>query len=454
MPRTILSWALVTIFAAPGLAAAGPLSLDEAIRHALTHNPELLVADARSAEAESRAKAARGAFLPQLGVQYLARRSDNPLDAFADKLNTRSVTAADLDPAAINQPGASNLRATQLRLELPLYTGGRLSAGARETRALADGAQHSRQFQRQVVAYRTLEAYRRLQAAELAVHIADDAVAAAQEHTETTTRLVRQGRIVVSDRMTAELNQAALESMREQAAGRVRSAREELRIVAGLPPDQDVTVVPWEQLPPPPMPGTEIETQALARRQDLKAQETQIDAARARITAARAAFHPQVGVVAADTWYDENASLDNKSQSIMGVVSFNLFNGGRDWHGVNAAQREAEQAEAHRDATRQAVLRDVRLATSRLSEALARRRIAEQGADKAREAVRLIKQRYGEGRTILIDLLMADRLLVEARQEELNATLGAELAAAGLRLADGSLPLPGDEATSSPAAAH
>ncbi len=61
--------------------------------------------------------------------------------------------------------------------------------------------------------------------------------------------------------------------------------------------------------------------------------------------------------------------------------------------------------------------------------------------------MRLVKQRYGEGRTILIDLLMAERVLVEARNEELTASLGQELSAAQLQLAEGSLPLPGEITT-------
>ena len=56
-----------------------------------------------------------------------------------------------------------------------------------------------------------------------------------------------------------------------------------------------------------------------------------------------------------------------------------------------------------------------------------------------------MKQRYGEGRTILIDLLMAERVLVEARNEELTAGLGQELSAAQLQLAEGSLALPGEK---------
>jgi len=435
------------MLALPVVVQAELLSLDEAVRYALQHNPELRAAQARTAAADDRAKAANGAFLPQLGVSYLARRSDNPLDAFADKLNTRSVTAADLSPAAINEPGTSSLRATTLSIEMPIYTGGRLIAGARAAHDQAETARLAYSYRRQAVAYQTLRAYRNAQAAVLAVQIAEDAVAAARQHAETTARLVRQGRIVASDRLTAELNLSSTESMLAQMQSRQRLALEELRLIAGLPPERELLLPAWERTAPPPAANANAETGALAARQDLKAQEARLRAARAGIVAARSVFHPQVSVVAADSWYDENASLDNKSQSIMGIVSLNLFNGGRDWHGLSAARREAEQAEAELDGVRQTVLRDVRVARSRLTEALARRQIAEQGVDKARETVRLVNQRYGEGRTILIDLLMAERVLVEARTEELNAGVLAELAAAELQLAEGALPLPGETPT-------
>lgn len=442
-PSLILFAALAS---PPFAAAAGLLTLDEAIRHALSQNPELRAADRQVQSADAAAAAAKGAFLPQIGVRYMARRSDNPLDAFADKLNTRSVTAADLTPAAINEPGTSTVHATQLLIELPLYTGGRLVAGMRAADATAEASRLSYERRQQATAYNTLHAYRAAQAAAYALTIAQDAVEAARDHAETAARLARQGRIVASDRLTAELGFASAQGLREQAANRQRLAIEELRLVTGLPADGQLLLPPWEnQVAPAAVSGaTEREQRALATRKDLKAGEAQLAASRTKITAARAAFHPQIGVVAADSWYDDNAALDNKSQSIMGVVSLNLFNGGRDWHGLTAAQRDTEQSELRLEGARQAVRNEVRAAASRLTEASARQKIAAQSVGMARENVRLIKQRYGEGRTILIDLLMAERVLVEARHEELAAALNQELGAAQLQLAEGNLTLPGD----------
>jgi outer membrane protein TolC len=464
MQKNFLSLALWGTLAFPALAvAAGPLSLDEAIRLALTHNPNLRAADRQAQAAGARADAAKGAYLPQLGVSYLVRRSDNPLDAFADKLNTRSVTSADFAPQSLNYPDPSTVHATQITLEMPIYTGGRAQADVRAAGAYAEAARFDYERYQQATAYNTLHAYRAAQAAATTVTIANDAVEAAREHAETTARLVRQGRIVASDRMTAELNLANAESLRVQAANRQRLALEELRLVMGLPADAELVLPAWQSPVTPgrspsaaehmdvrerpaaaPPATTESEQTALATRKDLKANEALLTASRTKISAARSAFLPQVGLVAADAWYDDNAALDNKSQSIMGVVSMNLFNGGRDWHGLTAAQHEAERHELRLEGMQQAVRGEVRAAQSRLTEATARRQIAAQSVEKARETVRLVKQRYGEGRTILIDLLMAERVLVEARNEELSAALGQELSSAQLQLAEGSLPLPGE----------
>lgn len=448
MPRNFPSLVLLAAILLPTCnAAAELLSLDAALRHALTQNPALRAADRQAQAADARADAAKGAFLPQIGVRYLVRRSDNPLDAFADKLNTRSANPADFSSAqSLNYPDTSTIHATQLSVELPLYTGGRLVAGLREAGATASATRLNYEHSRQVTAYNTLHAYRSAQAAASASTIAHDAASAAREHAETTARLARQGRIVASDRMTAALNLATAEGLREQAAHRQRLAIEELRLVTGLAADAELLLPPWEtQTTPIAVPAAaHSEQRALATRKDLKANEAQLVASRAKISAARAAFQPQVGVVAADSWYDDSAALSNKSQSIMGVVSLNLFNGGRDWHGLTAAQRDTEQTELRLEGMQQTVRAEVRAAASRLSEATARRRIAAQSVDQARENVRLVKLRYGEGRTILIDLLMAERVLVDARNEELTAGLGQELSAAQLQLAEGSLPLPGD----------
>ncbi len=446
--RIILAVALCVALGASATARAEAFSVEQAVSYALAHNPDLLAANARRDAAAARAQAASGARLPSLGVSASARASNNPLDAFADKLNTRSVTTPDFDPARLNHPGTSDLYMTQLALRLPVYTGGRLSADVMSADEMEKSARLQYERDREITAFQTLQAYLNVQAAQEGLGIADDAVSAAREHAATTARLSREGRIVVSDKLTAEVNLAAVQSQREQAVTRLATARNQLKLVMGLPLDDDVTVsaaglgADTSGTTDP----ADSESRALAARKDLAALRAVGQAATARIQAARAAHKPKVDFIAASNWYDDRPGFDSHSSSIMGVVSLDLYAGGRHRDEISAALAEDSEMQWRVQALEQRIRNDVRTAHDGLREARARHATAADNVERARENVRLVKQRYGQGRTILIDLLQAERTYTEARNEELTSRLNLEVGQAAVRLAEGSLTLPPEAA--------
>ncbi len=437
---------LLVLVAAP--VHAELYTRDEAIAFALAHNPELRAARERLSAADQRREAARGARLPQVGLSLSARTSNNALDAFADKLNTRNVTAPDFDPARLNDPGYSELYMGLLGLRWPVYTGGRVSAqieGAAET-ARATRLQYERA--RELTAHHTLRAYLNVQMAEQGLAIAEDAVAAAAEHARTTANLVREGRIVTSDKLTAEVNLAAMESNRAQARSRLERARNQLRLVMGLPGGVTPAVTaPEAALPAPAALSArleDIEAAALSARKDLAAARALQAAAQANVEAARAAHLPQIDVIASHNRF-ANSEASDYSNSVMGVLALDLYSGGRPSAEIAAAAAEAKQAQWQTQAQEQAVRNDVREAIEALREARERHGIATGNVARARETVQQVKVRYGQGRTILIDLLQAERALVEARNEELGARFGLETGYAALELAQGTVRLPAFE---------
>ncbi len=423
------------------------LGLDEAVAYALAHNPELAAARARLAAAGEAQAAARAARLPEINLRYSARRSDNPLDAFADRLNTRSVTSADFDPARLNDPGTSTLHATELSIAWPLYTGGRIEAGVRVASHQALAARHHYERLRETVAYQTRVAYLQAQAAEAAVRILEEAVRAMQDHAKTTARLLAERRIVASDKLSADVNLALVESQRAQAFARARRAHERLGLVLGLAPHEPLPRLPlWRQEAAATTAGGDIgpalERAALEQRADLKAFAAERDAAQAGIDAARAAFRPQLSIGAARHWYGDEPALDNASDSLLAAVSLNLWRGGRDHHELERAAKEAEAAAARLEAARLEAVAEVRAAVTALAEARTRVQISADNVGKAQRAAELVRRRYGEGRTLLLDLIQAERVLTESRLEKLNATLALALAETELAYASGRL-LPG-----------
>ncbi len=278
------------------------------------------------------------------------------------------------------------------------------------------------------------------------MRIADDAVAAAEEHARTTARLVREGRTVLSDRLTAEVHLAAMQAEREKAKTHAARMRDRLRIVIGLPLSTPIEVTPLPATKPVTIPAAGEDT-ALAKRKDLEAVRALNSAAVARVDSARAANLPRVDVMAAGNWYDDNVGFDNRSTSVMGVLSMDLYAGGRHQAGIAAAKAEQLEQESRVRTAEDTVRADVRAAHDRLREGVARHAIARENVDRARENVRLIKSRYGQGRTILIDLLQAERALVQARQEELHSRVALETGLNAVRLAEGTLAVAAEPAS-------
>jgi len=422
-------------------ARAETLTLESAVNYALSHNHTLKAAHARAEAAGAQREVASGARLPELGASYAARRSDNPLDVFATKLNTRSVTTSDFDPSNLNNPDYSTLYASQLAVRVPVYQGGRLDANVNAASAQARAAALEYERTREVTAFDAERAYRGLQAAEEGVRIADDAVTAAQGHARTTAKLVREGRTVLSDRLTAEVHLAAMRAEREKALTRVARARDQLRLAMGLSMDTAIEVTALEPATAARLPSPD-ETAALARRKDLEAIRALNTAAEARVVGARAAHWPRVDLTASGNWYDDNPGFDNRSAAVMGVVSMDLYAGGRHQANIASAKAEQQEQESRVRTAEDMVRADVRGAYDRLREASARHAIASENVARARENVRLVQARYGQGRTILIDLLQAERALVEARQEELQSRVALATGLNAIRLAEGTLEVP------------
>jgi outer membrane protein len=440
--RTLAGFAVCFLVTAS--ARAEIVDLDRAIARALAHNPELRAHAAQRDAAQAQRRAADSARLPQVGMHYSARSSDGALDAFSDRLLTGNVSIADFDPARLNNPERSTLYAAQLVVTFPLYAGGRLVADTASAAQQAQARQLHYERAREILAFETLRAYHDTQAANAARAIVDDAVRTTDDHVRTIAQLVREGRAVKSDRLSAEVALANYRSMHAQATTRAARALDTLKRLMNATPANDVEVAPT--LPEiglsAPRERAAMEQDALATRKDIAGTRALLDAARHGIESARAAYKPRVNLVGASNWYGTDAMPDNQSSSVMGIVSFDLYTGGRHRADVDEAVAGVIELEWRAQAVEARSRDEIRAAADALRESTTRLELARANVEKAHEAAQLVNQRYGQGRTILIDLLQSERAWMEARQEALAAHLGVLVNDAALRLAEGTLTPP------------
>ncbi len=425
-------------------AAADLLTLESAINYTLKNKPALLANEQRVSAAHEQFLASDAASQPVVSLSYGVRISDNPLDVFADKLFTQQITTQDFVPGKLNNPDSSELFMTSLTMRWPVYSGGRIEAQLSQSNATYKQRKLLLQRARQQGVFATTQAYLYVIATAKALTIARQAEQAFQHHANSTAKLAREGRIVESDKLSAQVNLAAVKAKYTQSLTRHQHALRRLKRAIGKPVSEVITVNDeWPVIKGLPGNLDSLYKQAQANRIDLLAAVKAIDSARANIDVNNAANKPMVDLVASSNWYDDNFGFDSQSSSVMAIANYRLYDGSiKGKLGAAKAQYKAQQW--HKQALQQSVLSDVKQASDNLFEAKSRIAIAKDNVLLAKKTVRLVKKRYGRGRTILLDLLQSERMYTEACIEKLTSELNLRASQLALLNAVGILNVPNE----------
>lgn len=450
-----LAWTLAAALGAVAApAAARTLAFPEALGLALAASPRLRESRAQEAAANAAQRAAHGAGLPRLSLSVAGSRSDNPLSVFGARLSQRAATFADFGadqftgpaslgvaPQRLDDPGAYDNFNTRLQLDVPLYTGGRAAAEAERAGRLAAAARLGDAAARQTLTYDVLAAYEGLRAARAEQQVTQAAGKAAAALLATTQRLYRQGAALKSDVLTAQVSLGQARLQEQAAANGASDALERLRILTGIPESETVRLGAAAVPVMPAGAPAQLAARALAANPGLRALERQVDAGRAGVTAARAAYRPSFSLVLQHEWNDRTLGLSAPSDTVAGVLKWNLFDFGVTSGDVSRARAEQDAASARLAQAQDDLRLDIRQAWRGARLAAQRVAVSESAAAEATEAQRILRLRYAQGVATLSDTLAGQARLDRARGERVRAEYQERLARAALLRALGELDL-------------
>ena len=438
--RPILALNLI-IFVTSAYAVT-PITLENAVNHALKNNPNLLATQQQVTVAHEQFLSVDAAYQPIISLSYSARISDNPLDAFADKLFTQQITTQDFETSRLNNPDTTELYTTSLSVRLPLYTGGKIEAQQLQSSITYKQRQLLYQRAQQKTVFQTKQAYLYVIAAHKALLIAKQATQAFQNHADSTAKLARQERIVESDKFSAQVTLSKVKSQLEQSQTRYKNAITRLQRVMGMPLNNILsTTTTWPNIEDLQDDLDSLYIKAQKNRADLLAANKSIDSARANIDIADSENNLKLNLVASSNWYDDNLGFDSQSSSLMAVASLNLYDG-TTRSKLGSARAQHKEQQWRRQSLLQTVQSEVKQAFDSLLEAKSRVAIAKDNVVVAKKTVRLVKKRYGRGLTILLDLLQSEKMYVDARLEKLTSEFNLRSSQLLLQNAVGVLDVP------------
>lgn len=413
------------------------LSLRDAIQLALKNNRQIQAAAQQGRAAASRVGQARAAFFPRLDIVEGFNYSDKPTLVFSNLLDQANFQQQNFAINSLNEPTPLSNLSSQIRLEQPLYTGGKISADLRQAKAAAESTQERTTRTQQEVVTRVVEAYYDVLLAEGNLDVIDKALASARAHLERARNLFEKGLVVRSDFLRTQVLVGSLEREKIETDNLVAISRSRLRHLLGLEEEKFALTerVTEDGLPVGELAG--LTSEARQSRHDLKAAEKEVEAALAGIRAAQAGYYPSLGFASQFEGNTRRFTDSGENFAVFVTARWNLFNGLATQERVTEAQALLQQARLLRDDLAQVVALEVEQAHRGL---LASRRqvvVARNNVAQAEESLRIITDRYRVGLVRNVDVLDAATALKRAEQDLLQAQVRSQVFRARLHLATG-----------------
>jgi outer membrane protein TolC len=418
--------------------AVRELTLDQALELAEQQSPVLRASRQDLQSADAQRAIAKAAYLPRVDAVEGWTNTNNPAQAFGILLNQGRFTQAGLDINTLNRPGSIENYRSALNLTQPIYNGGREGLGMRVADLGQVASEEGFESTRQRVLYTVTKAYYDLVLTKGVLKIARETVHIAEANAKQIGSRFKAGSTVKSDVLQAEVRLAAVREEAIRAEQMVRIAGVALRHAIGLDEPVDVN----EMLvggATSQQPLEAVVASALDDRPDYRMLGAELRKAEMQTKLAKSTYLPNFNLQGS---FENNSTFPlgpngQNNYGAFGVFSVNLFNGMSDAAHVRKAKALEEKSREIMAAKRREI--EVEVVEAYYGLAAARERIAvtESAVAQGEENLRILRNRYESGIASVIDLLTAELVLNQAKQNRLRALYDERVGQARQQLAAG-----------------
>ena len=378
-------------------------ALQQLIRSALTHNQDQRLALLRAQEAQAAYDIQHANRLPAIGLGSSHGRARVPGDLNA---SGRSVVAGDQEVFI----GLSSW-------ELDLW--GRvknLSDAALDSYLALDATRHAVQAS---LVKQVAQGYLALRSLDERLELTERTVASREESLRIFRRRAEVGsssRYALTQVQTLVHQAKAIETqLAQQRALQAHALQQLTGLDAQRLPRTEATPLILQQLP------AGLPADLLTQRPDIVAAEYALQAAKANVAAARAAFLPRIALTG--SWGTASADLDglfksgSRAWQFAPTISLPIFDGGQRQANLNLQAVRQNMAVAQYEKTIETALREVLDALSSRTMLQEQVQVLAEQRDALRERSRLARLRYEHGASPYLDVLDAERDLLSAEQQ-------------------------------------
>lgn len=393
------------------------VTLNQAVTRALESNNLLKAASLKKGAAEEDVAVSRTRYLPRVFLESGAVLSNTPSTVFMMKLDEGRIDPGkDFAADILNDPSARGDFRTALTVEQPLLDFG-IKTGVELAGRQAEAADLALQGRREEVAYRVYLAYLGVRRAHAFRDIADQSLASAKEHDRLAALRERDGLGLKSDRLRTATSLAEAEQRLVTAQNDLLLARMRLNLLAGGPQGGALDIAQVPEVEEPTLLQGEFVALAQQERTELKVAEKSVQMGDLAVRQAVNAYLPTVYARGGYQINDRDLPLgtDKDSWNIGVNLRWELFDGMRRSHEKEKAELSRRGAAALLEHERREVTFQVTESLLRRQESALRLESARAAVRDAEEGMRLVRLRFGNGLSALVELMDAEAALNRSR---------------------------------------
>lgn len=406
-----LSTALLLLLGTKTTAQAQTISLQEAIQAATANNTELRLSRNNTLQAIAQYHQSDAAFLPQINLSYTALNTDNPLNAFAFKLQQASITQNDFNPMLLNKPGNTTNYNTQANIQQPLINLD-MWLMRKAAKSQIEIAQLQQERVGAYVALKTQMTFMQLQLAYEVVKVLEEAVQTADAMYRFTESRYKQGYLQKSDLLNAEVHLKTAQTQLAAAKSGIKDQSDALSLLMNKPLGAVYLVDSlrtWEK---------PADTSLPEDRQDFRAMRKAMEAQQNMVQSAYLGFVPRINAFGNYQLNDKKMTGFGNNSYLVGVqLNWNLFPANSLFNTAKRMRLQREQTELQLEQMKASNEKELENAKRRIADADYQIVQSRTAVAQATEALEIIRNRYSQGLAGSTDLLMAQTQLA---QQKLN----------------------------------
>ena len=411
------------------------LSLKKCLEIASQKNQDIERARYVTAEMEAESRSARGRFGPLVRLEANAVSWDSP---FGLAVNLPLPGMAITPEIQVRDKNTTQYSATIVQPITGLWTA---YAGYKAQASALKASQFQEKATKNDAVFAVTDAYIQALESQRMVSIAEAGFKVIEAHTAKARRFFENKLIARNDVLAAEVRKAEAKGQLIQAEGGARLARANLSYQIGLPSDKEI----WpEELNIKLLSDNAGSSCDPEQRPELAVIRLRIEQANAVESAARSRMLPEINAIF--KWQASNGLYIEPDKAWMGgvLLSWNIWDWGSTYYGLNAAQARVVQAKSAQIKAKEGMRLEILQAKIELDTSRSQLDVTSGAVAQAEMNLESVQRRFDVQSIGSTDVLDAQVLLDRARFNESRAKYSISRAYVKLRRAQGLDPVPSE----------